>query len=711
MTSSSTEAEKPAAEPAAEEQPEPRTAAPSQEQALSQLKADVGERTDHARAREITSRRMDKVINAGAVFNAPVTIAGDFGVGWRPPAGATSGGTPVPDGHFYERLRGYVEAPGFRAAERVLRTGHLVVLAAPSRIGRETTAFKLLDGLLPGGRPSVFELPSTMLGSAVWQVPAEGAGYVVHDRSPASVHRRTCAADAVDDAWLTRTSELLKAAGSFLVVITGAVGGQLAAATRRDEFVMPHLGPPELAEVVRNRVLVSGMEIHPDALDRRLAEPEVAGVLAEVLAERPHPSFAVQVADAVLGALRDRRDLAEALESLREPDAQARDWLAGELPPAEVAFALATAVLEESSYLTVSDAAVRLARSFVDELDDEALRYRRALVADHSWIELAPPDPDGGSAVREVVRFRGPRLQQAVLSHAWYELDGMRTKILAWLADLAGHSDVEVRARAATAAGMLAVLDFQHALHRYLLPWAKSTDPARRHSVAIALGVAGRLDQHTERVWTLLDQWAADVSDEDSRLPSTAALAAGGPLGLAAPDRAVRLLRTLATEGTWGLLEPVVLGGLALVEAGQAGRVLRALLDWSEPQDDSDQVVRALTVFAYALGATTDGATTPVLLAEAHRHADELPELWGRALSCPPVRPLALDALRDWLRVADRDPAAHEAVLDIVAGIVDRGPTDLRRLQHHLERWATDEDDPSPAAAHIFDQLAEAGED
>jgi hypothetical protein len=359
----------------------------------------------------------------------------------------------------------------------------------------------------------------------------------------------------------------------------------------------------------------------------------------------------------------------------------------------------------------VTDAAVELSRTLASRSDDVGLRYRRSLMSDHTWIELAGTD-DG-----EVLRYRSPLLRQAVLVHAWRELDGMRPKILEWLRKLAAHSDVEVRARAATSAGILAAGDFQHALHRYLLPWASSKAAAERHSAALALGFVGALAPYRERVWSLLRQWAAEVRfGNRPRLAATVAVAMGGSLGTADPARAVRLLHGLVEDGDWDLLEYVAVSALQLVEEGAAEPVVKAFLEWTEPKDDSPTVVKTLTMFVFALReATLDGvddeAGWPALLAGAARHYDELPELWGRALGCDPVRDLALDALREWLRIADRDPGAYPIVLDVIAGITDRSETDLERLEHHLEVWAEDADDPSEAAARVYDALADVAEE
>jgi hypothetical protein len=106
----------------------------------------------------------------------------------------------------------------------------------------------------------------------------------------------------------------------------------------------------------------------------------------------------------------------------------------------------------------------------------------------------------------------------------------------------------------------------------------------------------------------------------------------------------------------------------------------------------------------------TPAADRPVLLVSTEKHRDKLPELWGRALDCEPVHDLAMDALRTWVGVADRDRSVRGVVLDMLAGLADRGETDFKRLCHALREWAVDPDEPSGAAADFYEELIEAGE-
>ena len=701
----------------------------SQDDALLLLQGDGAGRAEAARSGEILARQLKRLgdndlrVENLTLINGEVTVGGDFTSGSGSGSGRSrprqAGPVAVDQDVLAARTRAYVEPNGFADGFFILSREHLLVIAAPGGTGRDSAALTLLSRLLPpvNGRVDLYTLHTQVLGNMVWRVPKRGAGYVLSDTASRGLGRArggrpAMTVELLDDDWLTRTGSALTEAGSYLVVITESVRGKLIAATNRDRFVLQHLDVPDSFDVVRTHVEASAVSRDWEQVERDLLVADADGLLAE----RPEPRFAAKFAATVVEGLTAGEDLGCVVDALRDADEQVAEWLRDDKGSSEIALAFATAVLEESSYLTVTDAAIDLNRALSGGSGLATLRYRRALLADHTWIELVPGDhgQTGGAQFGEVVRFRSERLQPAVLTRVWHELDGMRPKILEWLRGLAGHPDVEVRARAASAAGILAAADFQHALHRYLLPWASGRSAAERLSAALALGVVGMLPRHTERVWTLLRQWADEVRFGDrKKLPEVAAYAVGGPMGARDPDNALRVLRTIVHGGAWSLLEPASLSTLRLVEEGRSGPVLWALLDWTAAGGQGVPVVKSLTIFAFVVGQRAFGGgqqAWPSLLAAAHDHREELPELWGRALECEPVRPLAVGSLREWLRIVDEDWTAYPVVLDILAGLADRSEEDLKRLVFHLERWAADHKDPSTAAAHIYDALADAGE-
>jgi hypothetical protein len=665
----------------------------NEEDALAALRGESSSRQDVARAVEIISRRLKLLeeadVRVGTVnmFNAAVDVGGDFTTGGGTRRARRGGFEVVEPAHLVDYTTAYVRPDGYDDALDVLGAAHLLVLAAGTGSGRDAATYSLLTDIVGHGA----ELLTVPGFDHAWVVPeTRGRAYVAD----------AAAAARFDDAWLTRTSERLRASDSYLVLRVNRLGGPLAEATRRADFVVDGLRAPDPVSVVRARIVHAGV-VAEEGVDEFLADLDVRSVVAE----RPRPRFAVQVAATIAEATAAGQDVRVALDELNDPLGQVDDWFSDHDEPAQIAFAVAAAVLEESSYLTLSDAAVALFEALAPAQESPPpLRFRRRLAAEQPWLELAAGSP-------AVVRFRSPQMQSVVLDYAWYELDGMRPALQSWLRNMVAHPDVEVRARAATAAGMLAVQDFQHSLHRFIRPWASSRSFVIRHSAAIALSVIGAAPSHTERVWTLLRQWTSEVHlDAGKRLASTAGSTAGGPLGVADPVRALRVLRDLVEVGDWTLLEPVVLSVFQLVDGGRAAEVLDALLDWTENDRDSGLVVKGLTAFAFTVreqAIASDGEGWPLLLAETDKHFTALAELWGHALSYRPVRALAIDALREWVRVVDRDRDAFPALLRLLGDVAERSDRDFERLHYHLDRWQQDEEDPSPAAGRLRDALTE----
>lgn len=706
---------KPAAEPPAPPPPEPPATAAeesptlSRDEALHRLRGDAS-KLSSVRFGQIIADELNRSGDTNiSVFQGDFSVEGDFftGAAGKRPATRRAAKTRVDPKVLAQDIDYFVPPAGFQSGVDILDLNNLAILSGPARTGRRLRALaSLVMVLRRAGEPEIYELGGNVLGNMTWRVPQPGCGLIVLDRPQG---QGKPAAESIDDAWLAYAGERLREQGSFLVVVTGPVRGSLATAARRPDFVLEDLELPDPLEIVRKRVAGEIPWLTAAEIDSRLAETD----LAELLDERDDPQFATRAAIAVVEALRTEADLGAAVERLRNPLEQVREWLGADPDPADIAFVLATAALEGSSYLNVADAAVLLYRKIGGTSGTMTPRYFRKQLAERTWITYAkqPDDPDAPA----VLRFRDTRLRPVVLAQSWFELDGARTKIVQWLTGLAEHTDVEVRARAAGTAGILATNDFEHGLHRYLMPWAGAPSATLRQSAAQGLNVAGSIGDHADRVWDHVEQWAELVSYDDRarNLPATAALAAGGPLGVANPRRALRVLHTLVRDGGWEFLGPAALSTHLLLEAGQVREVLDALLEWTEPPE-TELVVKALTMFAFAAqeegSADTNAADRPVLMLSAWERRDTLPELWGRALACEPVRELAMDALRTWVRVVDADPSTRDVVLDMLAGIADRGDQDFGRLCHALRGWAEDLDDPSDAAADFYNEIVEAGE-
>ncbi|MGA5196662.1 hypothetical protein [Streptomyces exfoliatus] len=647
-----------------------------------------------------------------ALFNDTVSFGGGFhaGGGRRDRSAHPGSGSVLPlgAGELADHTDLFVAPEGYDAALTTLCERRLLVLTGPFGSGREATAVNLLAESLAlgggdGGGACHRLLDPLSVLVPEWEPPIKDSGYLIAVEDGA--------AGARDFATLPRrlpaVVAALRAHGCHLV-LTG--GQDLAVAVRGDsaESVAVHaLEPVDPVVILERRVLGHGGP--PEARTELRAMLDSGGVVA-TLREMPAARHAARLAADISAG----RDVAAAAAALRDPSDQVRTWFDRHRNPEAVAFALAAAVLEESGYLTVAEAAVKLRAALaMPEPAPPDVRFRDRLGDEQQWIRL---DADGFGPAR--VRFRSPILGQVVLVYAWTGLDGWREPLLSWLRGLLDHGDLEVRARAAVAAGILAWADHHYAVHRFLTTWAASTSWPLRQAAVTALGVAGSRDDSAEAVWELLHGWARGGSSaRQRRLAGTAANTAGGLLGREAPARAVAVLHdALDRDDDWGTLPSVAWGGVHLVHQGRAGELLDAYLDWSEPQDLSPMVVKSLSAFLFATGQpyepTADGPVeglsgVPLLLSGLPAHEEAVAELWARALARRPMQETALLALRDWIDVyaARGGRPTLEALNRLLWDISRKRGSHRDRLLWWLDKWARDRESPSPNAALLHAAL------
>ncbi|MEY9942492.1 hypothetical protein [Streptacidiphilus sp. MAP5-3] len=707
----------------------------SEQDALRALKDGAQEETDWAataQAARIADLIADRLqsepsglsIGTLALFHDTVSFGGGFNTvsghgsrGGASAAGSSDSSVPFGAEELDELLAAFIQPDGFLQVLNVLRELHLLVLAADSGTGREAAAANLLAealldaGAADGGTCLLVTDPVAVLQPG-WQ-PAKDSGYLV----PLDEH--VDAAEGldphrIDSGRLHAVARGLRASNSYMVVITGAPRTTLAPSADRTPFVRRDLGAVDALAVLERHLLGS----HPDSEDRsRLRRLLTDSLALAALRERPEPATAVRLARAI----RADRDLAAEVAAVRDPTEQVRAWFSSHEELETLCFVVSAAALEEASYLTVADAAVRL----YSELSPQGaapvgLRFGDRVGREQIWLDIVDAEGSGGvRAGAPVVRFRSPLVRQAVLSYAWTYLDGCRDGLVVWLRRLLTDADVEVRARAAVAAGVMAWGDHRHALHRFLSSWAGSTVWPVRQAAATALGVVAGRPELTEDVWVQLSGWAADGSSAvERRLAKTAATAVGGALGRRQPTRAMTVLRSaLDWREDWGNLLPVAWSSVQLFDQGQGAAVLSALLEWSQPQDLSPLVAKSLSVFLFVVNRSHpstsaeagSAAPLPRLWVEVGTYRRELEELWARALARKPVQDQALPALRTWIdECGGRDPGGVSTVAELLRGIAARKGKHRDRLLYHLERWAKDPDGPSTVSATLLRSLLSA---
>ncbi|MYW64132.1 hypothetical protein GTY65_08600 [Streptomyces sp. SID8379] len=716
---SAEESTKPEARPFDEEQDGPVSETDALRSLVSGAGPDAAERSEAHRASAIADLIAARLnadasgtsIGTLALFNDSVSFGGGFHTaGSRGPGpGRRAGQTIALDGaELVEYTELFVQPEGYDTALDELCEQSLLVLTGPPGSGRAATAVNLLSeatalsGAHEGGCHRLLD-PSALTEPG-WEPPVKNCGYLVEvDDGPAGARE-------FGVRQLTAVAARLRTAGCLLVLTGGhdlALAATSAAGT--EAFARHELTATDPLVVLERRVL--GHAPEPEARSRLHALLTSTNAV-KALREQPAARHAVRLASVISAD----GDLAGAVAALRDPSDQVRSWFRRHRAPEAVAFALASAVLEESSYLTVAEAAVRLHAALTPpEPAPFDLRFADRLGHEQQWIRLEAAGSDplaAGGPPR--VRYRNALLGQAVLVHAWSTLDGRREAVLEWLRRLLGHRDLEVRARASVAAGVLAWADHHYAVHRFLTGWAGSTSWPQRQAAATALGVAGSRPESAEAVWELLDSWARSGSSAyERRLAGTAANAAGGILGRGAPEKAVAVLRRALDRGDdWGTLPSVAWGGVHLIHQGRAGTLLDAYRDWSAPQDLSPMVVKTLSAFVFAVsqpyerpaaGREAAGVPgVPLLLSSLPAHHECLVELWARALARRPVQDTALAALREWIDTyADLCPGGLGRVTELLADVARKPGKHRERLLYWLDRWAADRDRPSGNAASL----------
>ncbi|MHC0430652.1 NACHT domain-containing protein [Streptomyces sp. O3] len=689
----------------------------SEQDALRSLASDAGpdaaERSEAQRASAIADLIAARLnadasgtsIGTLALFNDTVSFGGGFHTASRGPApGRGTGATTALDsGELQEYTELFVHPEGYGTALDDLREQVLLVLTGPPGSGRSATAVNLLseatalNGARDGGCHRL--LDPSVLTEPGWEPPTKNCGYLVE------VDDGIAGAREFGARQLRSVAAALRAAGC-LMVVTGGHDLALAATSPAgtEMFARHSLAPPDPLAILERRVL--GHAPEPEVRDRlhRLLESVRA---VDALREQPAARHAARLASVVT----TKGDLAKAVAALRDPSDQVRSWFQRHRSGEPVAFALAAAVLEGSSYLTVAEAAVKLHTALTPpEPAPPDLRFADRLGHEQQWIRLESSDVGPlGAGGPPHVRFRNALLGQAILVHAWTTLDGRRDAVLEWLRRLLAHRDLEVRARASVAAGVLAWADHHYAVHRFLTGWAGGTSWPARQAAATALGVAGSRPESAEAVWELLDSWARGGSSAyQRRLAGTAANAVGGLLGRSAPHRAVAVLHSALDRGDdWGTLPSVAWGGVHLIHQGQAGTLLDAYLDWSEAQDLSPMVVKTLSAFVFAVSQPYERPPStetevsgvpgvPLLLSSLPEHRDQITELWARALARRPVQDSALPALREWIDTyAPRCPSGLDRVAALLSDVAHQPGKHRDRLLWWLDKWADDRDHPS----------------
>jgi hypothetical protein len=608
--------------------------------------------------------------------------------------------------YVFSRPRGIVNA------ESLFQERHLVILQGARDSGLRTAGLWLAATYASTDRV-LFLSPDRLLGALRARELEKGAAYVIPSLDAATAGKIGQSTLEDLEAWT--------ADGGWLVITVSTSVSLNREVAMAPDLVVKEISRPDPVAVARGHAqrelgeLTIAEEPAVEALDRLggwLDEADIRGWLRE----HPEPRFAAQAGRVLARTALNDGDPRSALRPLEDPQAQAAQWFAVHTDTARRAFMLAAAVLAGSSYIAVADAAAALH----DKLKGFSVKHERqdfwSGLAEESWLELAQEDhatPFGMLPV-EVVRFRSARTQTAMLEYAWRRVDGLRLAACAWLKVLGASESTEIRARAAAAAGIVALWDFEYALGKILLPWAASESEDEREAAALALSIPASDTRFTDATWRLVLGWCDPDLTEITELTRTAIYALGGPLGAQDPETALAALREVVENHDREFLPDVALSLVVLAAGGRSAEVLSTLLEWTSRTPNPTALNRELRLVglicflncANALAATPGHASRPVILDPSGQGLVPTAELWGRALETSSVRAEAVNLLQGWCELRDSGDEDEDGyVLDLVRAIAGLSDRQRERLEYHCYQWANDPHHPSKTARDALEFL------
>lgn len=593
----------------------------------------------------------------------------------------------------------FVVPDGFAAIEDAAAHCRIVVVQAPGGSGRRSAALRLAAAL--GADRIRYLRRDRIIGTLAGDsTDRRRFGYVVLDLDLATARRLDQFDLAALDRWLADSLSHL--------IITVDTAVRLPTALLRYEGLIRTTVSMPSAELVAD---THGRAVLPADRHPELIEALRRPAITDFLRAHPEPGTASRVgtelAAAILGG-----SVAETVERLVDDrDERVESWFTAHPEPWQQAFAIAAAALSGSTYLAVTDAAGDLLDLLVPEKHrpvPAAHRFRELIDDRHFRVVTAMAETPFGAFPVEAVEVCDDLVRMALLRHLWRELDGPRRAVADWLSALGGHPNPAVRVNTAATIGLLAIDDFPYAFDRFLRPWSTHRAPAARQSAALALSLPGSDARFADQVRNLLADWAGGA--HSTAVTETAIAAYGGPLGALRPEAAMKGLREAACAG-WRHFASIAQSVFLLLEAGHAEPVLTALLAWTEPGRRGGNAELAAIGLGVFLACADILGEDPPLLRTGEQHLEMVAELWGRAIGRDAVaRNYGLDLLRTWCRYADDHLEARSYVLDLLMLMARQSDLQLKRLHHHLYRWAADPESPSRTAQTALSALPVAQE-
>lgn len=452
--------------------------------------------------------------------------------------------------------RRYLEVPEYRSMKEILTERRVLLLRGQPGTGRFTTGLHLLDGVA-SARIFRVEGKKAVSNPEKRDFPEKNAGYVAElSRDDGS---------SVTEEKLDKLCDVLAKQSAFCVLISESdprnpdlFGGYAVA-----------YAAPDPVDLLRKHAFEEVLPDDPPDLEGRLTDLLDAGWVAKALGLCPRPMESVRMAALLSqharGAITRENVEREAAEAVRF---QISEWFAPlqALPAGAehdealylAAFRVALAVLNESPYHLVADAAGKLGSMLIEASADRETRHASLFSDDPASrlpalrAKLVPGFTTFGPTrvPMRLLVFHDDRYPAEILRYVWENHHRMGTTITTWLGELCTDVRPLVWVRAAQAAGFLGALDFPEIYTKTIYPSVRSRaeEPeARRQSslaAAVALDQAAQHEHLRAAIRQRLRFWRRHGGFDERW---TAAAAYGFVLGHKHIDESLEELRVLGT--------------------------------------------------------------------------------------------------------------------------------------------------------------------
>lgn len=588
----------------------------------------------------------------------------------------------------------YVATQHDHKAMKILQSERILILQGPVHTGKWSSAIHLLASC---SLDSLFEIsPDTNLKDIAKIDFEEKSGYLI------------------DDLSLKKSGELnlslLRTLGRQLsrqrgyLIITLDVYHSIPVEIERDYLAKTQLPNEEL----RERILDSHISYHTREQSVQETSWELIkdGQLSEVFSQSIYPHDLAYLADVSVQVSEGKAKIDNVISEFEgNANSLAKEWFQKHTDIKERALMLTVAVLNGAKKEYITIAHQEFYNLILDNMEPEfdpepfydiweSVEDRLKVISAHLVNDFEITE-FGRNPIKRVV-LQSQALQAAVLDYVWNNFDQLGQLLLTWLQGLGHNPYLDIRLRAAAAAGELSKHDFGAVRKNVLIPWAQHSHNNVRRLVGFSLGIPIWNSSSAPNVLGLLNHWS--TLKNNPSLSWTAAAAYGGLVGQRFPSTAINRLQHIARlygeRFSW-----VITGSMiTLFEMGGAyyGRVLESLVDWTQDKKNKSYILGLNLFLQLASGskvtADPEGDYWPTLLWLAQVdeiYLQKIVLLWRRVLNEKNTRKQALTVLNKWFVQNDDDARLEETLGTIVLTIIRNGSAkEKERLKYYLTLWS-----------------------